>query len=325
MAALQFDYADVIYNKERAPKIVKTVINRNEYFRVLTENGRFKPWKSGKSFIIPFDRYDSTNDNVQTFTGWDLIDSTPQPDVDGLTYNLKNYVSSFSISYTDELHNHESTDKLFDLHSERAAQAHDRLENKIAIDMMNGGASGKGVIGLATFISTSPTSGTNGGVARTEAFNQNKAKKSSSDFSGAATKDTIINHINKTMVDVLNRDSNFMFVAGGNAYTLLHSAIEPRAMMTSASEGFVGFKGFDYAFGAVNARVVFAGGVGGVIDADSIYMINPKSVHARYHPKSNFTRHTPVNYQNQMGTTSRLTWSASIGMILKDQAILEVD
>lgn len=324
-SSLQFSAVDVATNKARAPGIFNGVIERNAYLMTLKEMGRMTAWRSGENFLIPFRYADSALNNVQTFSGWDAIDATPQPDPDALQFGLKHYVATYSKSFVDELVHNDSPDRIIDVLAERVADAEDRLENKLAQDCINGGSTGLGIIGLETFISTAPTSGTNGGVVRTVAVNQNVARRSSVDYSGAATTSTIIDHVNRTVISIMNRNNRLLMLADGEAFRLLNGAIEPRAQMSSADKGFVGFSGFEYSFGAASARIAFIGGVGSTVSSNRLFIINPKQVDFRYHPKSNFTTHAGVKYTDQLGESSRITWSGAIGMTLKDQAVLRVD
>jgi hypothetical protein len=324
-STLQFNAIDVAVNKARAPGVFNGVIERNAYFKILQEMGRMTAWRSGTEFQIPFRYGDSTLNNVMTFSGWDSIDSTPQPDPDALQFGLKHYVSSFSVSLVDKLAYHKSADMIIDVKAERMADAEDRLENKLSQDAITGGASGTNIIGLATFINTAPTSGTNGGVVRTVAVNQNLYRRSSVDYSAAMSSSNALYQINKTVATILNRKNRFLMAADGNAYSYIHAAIEPRAQMVSSDKGFLGFAGFDYAFGSASGKLALIGGVGSVVSSDRLYIVNPENVDFRYHPESNFTLQPEVSYIDQLGQTSRITWSGSIGMTLKDQAVLRTD
>ena len=138
---------------------------------------------------------------------------------------------------------------------------------------------------LSAMISTTPSTGTYGGIDRsTWAFWQNGA-----DTLSSATPSNIQAKMNTVaLARVRGTDHVDLIYAGSTAYSLYLGSLQAIQRITDDKLGAAGFSALKFYGGAGSADVVLGGGIGGNLAAGTMYFINTNYVHFRPHKDRNF-------------------------------------
>jgi hypothetical protein len=139
-------------------------------------------------------------------------------------------------------------------------------------------------------ISTSPSTGTYGGIDRaTWTFWRNGAYTSTNLTSAAATAANIQNSMNTVALSVVRgTDHVDLIYAGSTAYSLYLASLQAIQRITDDKLGAAGFSALKFYGGAGSADVVLGGGIGGNQTATRMDFINTKYVYFRPHKDRNF-------------------------------------
>jgi hypothetical protein len=196
-----------------------------------------------------------------------------------------------SISGLEQLQN-AGKEQIIDLLEGRVQVAEAQLLNQISAGVYSDGTgnSGKDITGLTAAISTSPTSGTYGGINRaTWSFWRNVAFDATTDGGAAATSANIQSYMNRVAVQLVRgTDRPDMIVADNNYYRLFLESLQAIQRITSESSAAAGFTSIKYIAAGMNCDVFLDGGIGGSIPTNRMYFINSKYLFLRPHRDSNF-------------------------------------
>src|SRR5699024_5878429 len=135
-----------------------------------------------------------TGGSAGSYSGYDVIDITPDSPISAAEFDFKQYAASITISGMEMLQN-AGREQMIDLLEGRIQVAETRLQNRIAADIYGDGTgnSGKDITGLQAAISDSPNSGVYGGIDRgTFNFWRNQLVSATSDIGAALSEETIL-------------------------------------------------------------------------------------------------------------------------------------
>jgi hypothetical protein len=140
--------------------------------------------------------------------------------------------------------------------------------------------------GLQAAVSTTPTSGTYGGINRANwAFWQNQKFSGVSDGGGATSATNIQTYMNKLWYKtVRGADHPDLIVADSLYYGFYHSSLQSIQRITGDKMAQAGFTSLKY----MNADVVLDGGFGGGAPASQMYFLNTDYIFLRPHSQRNF-------------------------------------
>ena len=265
--------------------------NNNALLLKLQERGNIKPI-SGGSTVLQEIYYNDPNTNfASSYSGYETINISPDSPISAAQFTMKHYADAVTISGPEMLQN-SGKEQMIDLLATRVDIAESRLRNKIDLDLHGDGTgnAGKNLVGLAAMISTSPTSGTYGGIDRgTWSFWQNGAYVGTSSFGAAATASNIQAQMNQVALSrVRGTDHIDLIYAGTTAYSLYLASLQAIQRISDDKLGAAGFSTIKFYGGAGTADVVLGGGIGGNQTTTRMDFINTKFVHFRPHKDRNF-------------------------------------
>lgn len=265
--------------------------NNNALLMRLKERGNVKTI-SGGSTVLQEIYYNDPNTNfANSYSGYETINISPDSPISAAQFSLKHYADAVTISGPEMLQN-SGKEQMIDLIATRVEIAQARLANKIDVDLHGDGTSngGKALVGLAAMISTSPTSGTYGGIDRsTWSFWQNGAYTGTANFGGALTASTIQNAMNTVALSRVRGNDKVDFIyAGTNAYSMYLNSLQAIQRITDDKLGGAGFTAIKFFGGGGSADVILGGGIGGNQTTSRMDFINTKYVMFRPHKDRNF-------------------------------------
>ncbi len=153
--------------QSRSGTLADSVTENNALLAKLKERGNVKPFSGGNVILQELMYNDASTQNASSYSGYDTIDITPNSPISAAQFDLKQYAAAVSISGLEQLQN-AGKEQIIDMLEGRVQVAEAQLMNQISAGVYSDGTgnSGKDITGLAAAISTSPTSGTYGGINR---------------------------------------------------------------------------------------------------------------------------------------------------------------
>ena len=144
--------------------LVDQIHNSNAIFFMLKAKGAIKEESGGERIVQPI-MY-GTNTTAGSYSGYDLLDTTPQEGIDAAEFNWKQYSASITISGEEMRKNSGSKHKIIDILDARTKQARLSLQQQLVEGIFSDGTAngGKQLTGLEAMVSTT---GTYGGITST--------------------------------------------------------------------------------------------------------------------------------------------------------------
>lgn len=314
--------------QSRSGKLADNVLANNVLLMRLKDRGNVKPISGGNVILQEIMYNDSLSTNASSYSGYDVINITPNSPISAAQFDVKQYAAAVTISGLEALQN-SGKEAIVDLLESRISIAEKQLLNRMSADLYGDGTGngGKALTGIGLAIADSPSSGTYGGIDRgTWSFWRNVSFDATTDGGSAATSANIQAYMNRTILQVVRgTDSPDLIVADNNYYRAYLESLQAIQRVTDEKMAGSGFTSLKY-FGAGKAAdVVLDGGVGGSIGANKMYFINTDYMFWRPHRDRNFV---PIGGDrqsvNQDAIVKLIGWAGNLtGSSPRLQAILK--
>lgn len=275
----------------RSTKLADNVTNNNALLLKMKERGNVKTFTGGSIITESIMYNDTATANAGSYSGYDIIDITPNSPISYAEYDIKQYAAAVSINGLEMLQN-AGKEQIIDLLEGRIEVAEAQLMNDISAGIYSNGTGngGKDITGLALAVATSPSTGTYGGINRANySFWRNIAFDATTDGGAAATSANIQSYMNRVAVQLVRgTDRPDMIVAGNNYYRLYLESLQAIQRITSESSAGAGFTSLKYFGAGFNCDVFLDGGIGGQLNTNRMYFLNTKYLKFRPHRERNF-------------------------------------
>lgn len=277
--------------QSRSGVLADSVTNNNALLYKLRQRGNVKPVSGGNVILQELMYNDPNTQNAGSYSGYDVIDITPNSPISAAQYDLKQYAAAVTISGLEKLQN-SGKEQIIDLLEGRIQVAEAQLMNQISAGIYSDGTGngGKNITGLQAAISTSPATGTYGGINRaTWSFWRNVAFSAVTNGGAAVTPANIQSYMNRVAVQLVRgTDRPDMIVADNNYYRAYLESLQAIQRVTSEDSAAAGFTSLKYLGAGLNCDVFLDGGIGGAIPANTMYFLNTKYIFFRPHRDRNF-------------------------------------
>ena len=277
--------------QSRSGILADSVTKNNALLMKLKERGNVKPFSGGNVILQELMYNDTSTLNAGSYSGYDVIDITPNSPISAAQFDMKQYAAAVSISGFEMLQN-SGKEQVIDMLEGRIQVAEAQLMNQISAGVYSDGTGngGKDITGLAAAVSITPTSGTYGGINRaTWSFWQNVKFDATTDGSAAATSANIQSYMNRVAIQLVRgTDRPDMIVAGNDYYRFYLESLQSIQRITSESSAAAGFTSLKYMGAGLNCDVYLDGGIGGSLATDRMYFLNTKYIFLRPHRDRNF-------------------------------------
>src|SRR5690625_3139409 len=182
----------------RSRKLADNLTHNNALLYQLRKRGNVRTVSGGTHIMEEIMYDDGGNGNAGSYSGYDVIDITPDSPISAAEFDFKQYAASITIRGMEMLQN-AGKEQMIDLLEGRIQVAETRLQNRIAADIYGDGTGngGKDITGLQAAISTSPGSGVYGGIDR-DVWNfwRNQLVECTGDVGAAMDETTILAGMN---------------------------------------------------------------------------------------------------------------------------------
>lgn len=230
-------------------------------------------------------------------TGYDKLRIDPKELVNSAVFTPKRVTSMFSLTGTELLYNMGRSQiiDLMQLYLD-SSQEGIREAMEIAIVGDGTGTGGREMIGLGGALPILANTGTYGGISRVAhaIWRTTTYSVPGGDFSdiGTTWDSTTARQILSRIA--LNRSKGSRYAKLAIADPISYQAIEnsmvahQRVVNSSGAMGRLGFRALEVMTGVGPIEVVAAGGVGSVMPANTIYLLDLEGLEIVYHPNNNF-------------------------------------
>ena len=277
--------------QSRSAALADNVTKNHALLSKLRARGNVKTVSGGNVILQEIMYNDPNTANAGSYSGYDVIDITPNSPISAASFDLKQYAGAVSISGLEQLQN-AGKEQIIDLLEGRVQIAEAQLLDKISAGIYSDGTgnSGKDITGLQAAVSATPTSGTYGGINRaTWSFWQNVAFDATTDGGAAASATNIQSYMNRVAIQLVRgTDRPDIIVAGNNYYRYYLESLQAIQRVTSEASAAAGFTSIKYLGAGLNCDVFLDGGIGGQIDPNTMYFLNSKYIFFRPHRDRNF-------------------------------------
>jgi hypothetical protein len=296
----------VVTLRNRRGKIADNILKNNAGLARIQQIGNANRKITGGSEILEEIAF-AENGNASWYSGADPLDTSAREMFTAATYSLKQVAAAFTVTGLEELQNSGPEQKI-DLAAQRAKASESTLLNLCAEAFYSDGTGygGKQLPGLGAFIIAAPTSGSAGGIDRSNTWWRNAATGSL----GVPTSANIQGFMNTAFNGVVRgNDAPDLILFGTTVYGTFEASLQPQQRFTDPKMAELGFQSLKYK-GAV---VVLDGGIGGNCPAAVGYMLNTKYIHWRPHKDRDVAviggDRVPVN---QDAITRILAWAGAM-------------
>jgi hypothetical protein len=277
--------------QSRSGTLADNTTNNNALLYKLKERGNVKPFSGGNVILQEVMYNDPATENSGSYSGYDIIDITPNSPISAAQFDLKQYSAAVSMSGLEMLQN-AGKEQIIDLLEGRVQVAEAQLMNDISAGIYSDGTGngGKDITGLALAVAASPGSGSYGGINRTNfSFWRNVAFDATTDGGAAASVANIQSYMNRVAIQLVRgADRPDIIVAGNNYYRFYLESLQAIQRITSETSAGAGFTSLKYFGAGFNCDVYLDGGIGGQLNTNRMYFLNTKYLFFRPHRDRNF-------------------------------------
>lgn len=303
----------------RTREIQDLVFNSNPITALLRKKEMFREY-SGPEIRVPLeiDKLGS-----QWFTGYDKLANQPKEIINDAVFVPKNIAVGFSLTGTEMLAN-EGRTRIFNLVDRYMRNAEESMKDAWEIALHGDGTAdgGREMIGFGGALPIIPTTGTYGGIDRATVpiWRPSVFDVPGGDVPGYTVWDsTTARPILENIVARRSKGSRHADVAvmGLEAYQPLSASMAAIQRITrdDGREGTLGFRGLEVATPVGNIEVFCATGVGDVMPANTVYLLDTKGLAIYYHPNRNMVPLFPGDGAmpiNQDAIAQYLVWNGEM-------------
>lgn len=302
--------------QNRSKTLADNSLKQNAVLNWLNKKGNVKPVDGGNVIMQELMYNDPNTQNAGSYSGYDVIDITPNSPITSAQYDFKQYAGAVTISGLEQLQNSGKA-QMINLLDGRFAVAEKQLMNQISQGIYSDGTgnSGKDITGLAAAISTAPTSGTYGGINRASwTFWRNVAFSGLTDGGAAVSSANIQSYMNRVILQTIRgTDAPDLIVADNNFYRYFLESMQAIQRVTDEKDAGSGFSSLAYYGSGKKTSVICDGGIGGAIPANRMYFLNSDYMFFRPHSDRNFQ---PIGGErqsvNQDAVVKLIGWAGNL-------------
>ena len=287
--------------RNRSGKLADNVLNHNALFARLNKKGMVKTVSGGREIVQELEY--AENGTAGWYSGYEILDVTPQEVFDAATFDWKQLAGNVVISGLEEIKN-SGKEASINLIASRIKNLEKTLKNKAATAVYADGTTDtKSLGGLQLLVADDPTaSATIGGI------NQNTYTFWRNQTSGDATLTTYLEikaEMNALWLSCIRgTDKPDCIVADANLYALYEGGLQDYQRFASADSAGAGFENVRYK----TADVFYDD----QCPANHMYFLNTDYNYLRPHASRQFVPLDDRNSINQDATVMPVVWAGNM-------------
>jgi len=311
--------------------ILQDNISRNNALLTrMNKKGRIKTFSGGRTIVQEINF--ANNTTFVWYSGYQTLNINPSQVFSAAEFPIRQAALAVSISGLEELQN-SGEEAIIDLLEGRVENAEQTFMNGLSQGIYGDGSVTGSINGLQLLVAASPTSGTVGGIDRSQwPFWRNRVFDASSDGGGAANAANIMQYMDSLWVQLVRgRDFPDLIVADNNMYRFYLQAMQAiqRVSIDGGAPDLAesGFSSLKY----LDSDVVLDGGYQGQADdplpfetsssanalggtpTNFMYFLNTNYLHFRPHSRRNMVPLDPDRFSvNQDAMVRILGWAGNM-------------
>lgn len=278
--------------EDRSTGYQDLVSNSNALLAVLKSKGKWKPYSG--PIIRERLLYNKTNSAVW-YNGYDFLNSAPTELFNDAEFRPK-MVAVGVVLTNEEILNNSGTNQLEDVMETHIEAAENELKDEMDISLHGNGTrfGGKELGGLQLAVPTAVSSGSYGGIPRSNAIWQTSAFDANSydtTIGTQVTATTVRPFLNKIMTKrARGKQAADLMLMSAEHYGAYDAATVAIQRVSDGLLGKLGFANLKYIGAGRQADIVQDGGIGSNMPSNTTYGLDTDHLWMRYHPERNFNK-----------------------------------
>lgn len=313
--------------RNRSGKLADSVSRNNAVLTRLNSKGKVKPFGGGRTIVQEIEY--ANNATYKRYSGYEVLNIAPSDVFTAAEYPIRQAAIAVSMSGLEMLQN-SGKEAVIDLLDSRITNAERTFKNGLSYDIYSDGTLTGQITGLQALISTSPTSGTVGGIDRTSwSFWQNQKYSAVTDGGAALNAANVYGYMLALYQKLVRgADRPDLIVADNISWGLYNQSLHAIQRITNEStdvgkSGFLNLKFMDCDVvmdggyqGTTSDGNTFgtngAGAVGGA-PASTMFFINSDYLFFRPHRDRNMVPLDPDRFSvNQDAMVKLMGWAGNM-------------
>lgn len=317
--------------RNRTGILQDNVSRNNALLTRMNRKGKIKTFSGGRTIVQELNF--ANNTTFVWYSGYQTININPSQVFSAAEYPIRQAALAISISGLEELQN-SSDEAIIDLLESRVENAEQTFMNGLSNGIYGDGSVDGSISGLQALVASSPTTGTIGGIDRSQwPFWRNRVFSALTDGGAAANAANILGYMDDLWVRLIRgRDYPDLIVADNSMYKFYLQAVQAIQRVQTDSGNApdlaeFGFSSLKY----INSDVVLDGGyqgeaadplpfetttslnaLGGV-PTSLMYFLNTNYIHFRPHSARNMVPLDPDRFSvNQDAMVRILGWAGNM-------------
>lgn len=308
--------------RNRTGKLADNVTRNNALFNRLRDRGKVKPFSGGRTIVQEISY--AQNGTYKRYSGYEVLNISPSDVITAAEFPIRQAAVAVSISGLEMLQN-SGKEAIIDLLESRIENAEQTFTNGLAADAYSDGTATGQMTGLQALVSSTPTSGTIGGIDRaTWTFWQNIKYSAVTDGGAAATSANIQSYMNRLAIQLVRgNDGPDLAVADNNYFRLYLESMQAIQRVTDEKSAGIGFTGLKYYGAGRSIDVVLDGGFQGYSSdtnpatagapTNTMYFLNTNYIFYRPHRERNMVPLDPDRFSvNQDAMVKLIGWAGNM-------------
>ena len=316
--------------RNRTGELADNMTRNNATLLRLTRKGNLKTFSGGRTIVQELNYAD--NQTYQWYSGYQTLNIAPSQVFTAAEFPIRQSAVAVSISGLEELQN-SGEEAIIDMLESRIMNAEDTFMNGLSQGIYGDGTVTNSIGGLQLLVAASPSTGTVGGIDRSQwTFWQNQTWSAATDGNAVLSSATILQQMDSLWVKLIRgRDFPDLIIADNVMYKYYLNALQAiqRIQTENAAPDMAeaGFQSLKY----LNADVVLDGGFQGFssdplppqtssstsglggIPSTTMYMLNTKYLHWRPHSRRNMVPLDPDRFSvNQDAMVRLIGWAGNM-------------
>jgi hypothetical protein len=280
--------------QSRSGELADNLTQNNAILQRLSQKGNVRPFSGGNVILEEIMYNDPNTNNANSYSGYEVLNIAPDSPISAAQFKISQYADAVTMSGLEMLQN-SSKEAIIDLLDGRMQVSEARLLNRISGDLFLDGTGngGKNLDGLAAAVSSTPSTGTYGGINRANwEFWRNVATTGT-----AITTSNVLAKMTSTAIQLVRgTDKADLIVADNNFYSIYVQSLQAIQRIASEESGAAGFASLKFYGGGTSADVVLGGGYGNEQPSNTMYFLNTNYIFLRPHKERNFV---PIGGERQ--------------------------
>ncbi len=315
--------------RNRTGSLQDNVSRNNALLRRLNTRGKIKTFSGGRTIVQELDY--ANNQTFVWYSGYQTLNIAPSQVFTAAEFPIRQAALAISISGLEEIQN-SGEEAIIDLLESRVENGERTFLNGLSMGVYGDGTVANSIGGLQLLVAASPSTGTVGGIDRSQwSFWRNQVFSALTNGGVAASPANIISYMDRLWVQLIRgRDSPDIIIADNNMYAFYLQALQSIQRIQSEKTGDLAEAGFQV-LKYLGADVVLDGGyqgqstdplpyetssagtaVGGA-PASYMYFLNTEYLHYRPYSRRNMVPLDPDRFSvNQDAMVRLIGWAGNM-------------